>query len=54
MLIKRFFCNCIIEEFYLPAEKLEEDDEILCPYCGDTPYNYDLRNVEYIQRENSK
>jgi hypothetical protein len=50
MLIKRFFCSCIIEEFYLPADKLEDEDEILCPYCGDEPINYDLI---IMQKENN-
>ncbi len=50
MLIKRFFCGCIIEEFYLPADKLEDEDEILCPYCGDEPINCDLI---VMQKENN-
>lgn len=49
--IRVYHCVCEIKEFHIPSEKLSDEDEILCPYCGDIPRNAEDKISEIYTRK---
>lgn len=47
MRVIRFFCDCPIEYFLIPADNVMGEDDITCPLCGNKPHSEDARTIKY-------